>query len=128
VEVAPAVPPDVACLRAWDAVRRDTTLSIDEKAAALSVLFRAYVEDVLGFEATARTTSEILEHLRGLTHLPEGNVTRAQRVLRATDRVKFAEHRPAEDWLAELDADLRAFVHSTRPSVWRDEGAEKVET
>jgi len=118
------VPADVACLRAWDTVRRDPNLSIDEKARALSVLFRTYVEDVLGFEASARTTSEILAHLRSLAHLPEGNVTRAQRVLRATDRVKFAEERPAEDWLAELDADLRAFVQSTRPTVFAERTAE----
>jgi hypothetical protein len=118
------VPPDVACLRAWDAVRHDPRLTIDDKARELSVLFRAYVEDVLGFEATARTTSEILAHLRSLAHLPEGNVTRAQRILRATDRVKFAEDRPAEDWLAELDADLRAFVQSTRPTVFVEQPAE----
>lgn len=120
------VPPDVACLRAWDVVRRDPDLTIDDKARKLSVLFRVYVEDVLGFEASARTTSEILAHLRGLAHLPEGNVTRAQRILRATDRVKFAEERPAEDWLAELDADLRAFVQSTRPTVFAERPAESV--
>jgi hypothetical protein len=123
-EPARPVPPDVACLRAWDAVRHDPRLTIDDKARELSVLFRAYVEDVLGFEATARTTSEILAHLRSLAHLPEGNVTRAQRILRATDRVKFAEERPAEEWLAELDADLRAFVQSTRPTVFVEQPAE----
>jgi hypothetical protein len=118
------VPPDVACLRAWDEVRRDPDRDLAEKARELSVLFRIYVEAVFGFEATARTTSEILEHLRQLRHLPDGNVTRAQRVLRATDRVKFAEERPADhDWLAELDADLRAFVASTRPRVWAESQA-----
>ena len=124
VEPERPVPPDVACLRAWDAVRHDPNLTIDDKARQLSVLFRVYVEDVLGFEASARTTSEILAHLRSLAHLPEGNVTRAQRVLRATDLVKFAEERPAEDWLAELDADLRAFVQSTRPTVFAERPAE----
>jgi hypothetical protein len=120
-EAGPPVPPDVACLRAWDAVRHDPALDLADKARELSVLFRIYVEAVFGFEATARTTSEILAHLRELRHLPEGNVTRAQRVLRATDRVKFAEERPAADWIAELDADLRAFVASTRPRTWSAE-------
>lgn len=116
---APPVSPDVAALGAWDAVRGDAALPIDEKAKRLAALFRVYVEAVLGFEATSRTTTEIVGHLMGLVHLPEGNVPRARRILRATDRVKFAEERPAGEWLEELDADLRAFVESTRPSAWR---------
>lgn len=116
---APPVPPDVAALRAWDAVRNDPSVPIEEKAKRLAALFRVYVEAVLGFEATSRTTTEIVDHLQGLVHLPEGNVPRARRILRATDRVKFAEERPAGEWLEELDADLRAFVDSTRPSAWK---------
>ncbi len=113
----PPLPPDVVALEAWERVRDDPSLDVDAKARALSELFRAYVEGVLGFEATARTTFEILEHLGSLTHLPQGNIPRAKRILRATDLVKYAEERPgaAEEWLAELDADLRAFVEATRP-------------
>jgi hypothetical protein len=121
----PPVPPDVVALRAWDAVRRDATLPVDEKAKRLAALFRVYVEAVLGFEATSRTTTEIVGHLQGLVHLPEGNVPRARRILRATDRVKFAEERPAGEWLEELDADLRAFVDSTRPSAWKVESRQR---
>lgn len=124
VPVAPPDPPDVACLKAWELVRDDPRTSIEEKAEALARLFRVYVEAVLGFEATSRTTSELLAHLGGMAHLPQGNVPRAKRVLRATDRVRFAEERPAGEWLAELDADLRAFVESTRPSGWRATPAE----
>lgn len=117
--VEPPPPPDVVALRAWDAVRNAPDLTADEKAQRLAALFRVYVEAVLGFEATSRTTTEIVQHLQALVHLPEGNVPRARRVLRATDRVKFAEERPVDEWLVELDADLRAFVDSTRPSAWR---------
>lgn len=115
--VAPPVPADVAAIRAWEAVRDDPRLTIDDKAREVARIFRVYVEAVLGFEATSRTTHELLQYLGGLVHLPEGNVPRAKRVLRAADRIKFAEHRPDGDWLVELDADLRAFVDSTRPSV-----------
>lgn len=123
VVVAPPVPPDVAALVAWDAVRGDAAVPLEQKAVRLAEIFRVYVEAVLGFEATARTTPELLEHLASLRHLPEGNVARAKRVLRATDRVKFAEERPGQgrdeavaEWLAELDADLRGFVEGTRPA------------
>ncbi len=122
IPVAPPLPPDVIALAAWDAARRDPSLPLEQKAVRLAELFRVYVEAVLGFEATARTTREILDHLDSLRHLPDGNVPRAKRILRATDRVKFAEEKPGQgrdeavaEWLSELDADLRGFVESTRP-------------
>jgi len=117
-EVIPEAP-DIVAIRSWEAVRDDEGLSSEEKAEALSRLFRVYIEAVLAFEATAWTTTEIMARLRDLGHLPEGNVPRAKRLLRATDRVKFAEHRPGADLFEDLDADLRAFVGSTRPSAWR---------
>lgn len=120
---APPPPPDRVALDAWDRVRQDPTLTIDDKAREVARIFRDYVEAVLGFEATSRTTREILDHLEGMRHLPEGNGVRARRVLRAADRIKFAEHRPDGDWLAELDADLRGFVRDTRPSAWQADAA-----
>jgi hypothetical protein len=119
--VARALAPDIAALRAWERVRDDRSASIDVKAQAIARIFREYTEAVLGFDATARTTGELLEHLDSLRHLPQGNVPRARRMLRAADRVKFAEDRPAAEWIAELDADLRAFVESTKPSAWKRE-------
>lgn len=116
---APPIPPDVAALQAWDAVRADGSLSDEDKARELSVIFRAYVESVLNFEATAWTTSEIVAHLRTLVQLPEGNTPRARRLLRATDRIKFAGERPTGELVADLDTDLRSFVSATRPSAWR---------
>ncbi len=117
---APVDPPDIRVLRAWDAIRGDASLSDEEKATRLSGLFRAYVEEVLGFPATAWTTSEIVDRLGQLAHLPEGNMPRAKRLLRATDRVKFAGVRAGSDLFAEGDADLRAFIGSTRPRAWSD--------
>ena len=114
--------PDVRVLRAWDAIRADAALSDHEKAEAPSRLYREYVEEVLGFPATAWTTTEIVAKLAAMGQLPEGNVPRAKRLLRATDRVKFAEAHAGADLFEELDSDLRAFVASTRPAAWRDVG------
>lgn len=115
----PPEPPDEVALRRWGEVRGDRHLDDEEKARLLALIFRRYTEAALGFEATAWTTTEIVEHLRGLRYLPEGNVPRARRLLRATDRVKFAEDRPEGDFFDDLDADLRAFVASTRPGAWQ---------
>lgn len=110
--------PDIVAIRQWEAVRRDEALDDHDKALNLSRIFREYTDVVLGFPASAWTTTETVNHLRGLSHLPEGNVPRARRLLRATDKVKFAEARPGQDFFDDLDADLRAFVGSTRPHRW----------
>jgi hypothetical protein len=113
-------PPDVRVIRAWEAVRRDVAMDDEAKAEALSRLYREYTEEVLAFPATAWTTTEILQKLTAMSQLPEGNVSRAKRLLRATDRIKFAEAKPGSDLFDELDSDLRAFVGSTRPAAWQD--------
>lgn len=115
----PPESPDVRALRQWDAIRTDTSLDDHDKAVALAVLFREYVEAVLGFPATAWTTSEILRHLEGMAHLPDGNVGRARRILRATDRIKFADAAARATLFEELDDALRTFVGSTRPRTWQ---------
>ncbi len=111
-------PPDVIALRAWDSVRSSPALDAHAKALELSRIFREYAEEVLRFPATAWTTTESLAYLTSLPHLAAGNVPRAKRMLRATDRVKYAEVETSEEWLEEWDADLRAFVASTRPRGW----------
>lgn len=113
-EVA-AEPPDIVALRAWKAVRHDPALDDFQKALALSRIFRDYAEAALNFPASKWTTSETLDYLGALPHLEEGNLPRARRLLRATDRVKYAEEAPGTDLFEDLDADLRAFVSSTRP-------------
>ncbi len=114
-------PPDVVALRAWEAVRADVELDPHDKALQLSSIFRAYVERVLDYPARAFTTTETLAHLRSLAALAPENTPRARRLLRATDRVKYAEATPNEDFFDDLDSDLRAFVDSTRTRSW--EGA-----
>lgn len=112
--------PDLAALRRWDAIRGDDSLSDHEKALGLSYVFRVYATAVLSFPAHAWTTTETLSHLRGMEFLPPENVPRAKRLLRATDRVKYAEATPGRDFFEDLDGDLRAFVESTRPRTWGD--------
>jgi hypothetical protein len=116
--LAPPEPPDLAALRRWEAVRRDASLSDFDKALALSEIFRAYAEAVLLFPARAWSTTQTLEHLTQLTQLPQENVPRARRLLRATDRVKYAEDRPTAQFFEDLDSDLRAFIDSTRSKQW----------
>lgn len=115
---APAEAPDVVALRRWEAVRHAAELDDDARAQALSELFRAYLEDCLAFPARSNTTTETLRHLEGLSQLPEGNLHRARRLLRATDLVKYAEKQPGSDFFVDLDSDLRAFVTDTRPATW----------
>jgi hypothetical protein len=116
--VVPPEPPDVVAIRRWEAVRSDPALDDMAKAIQLARIWREYAEAVLGFPATAWTTTEILARLGTMAHLPEGNVPRARRLLRATDRVKFAGEQARGDLFEELDADLRAFVGTTRPHAW----------
>jgi len=118
------LPPDVRALYAWIEARDDPDLDDFGKALAISRIFREYTEEVLGFPATAWTTSEIIEHLGGMDHLPEGNIPRGRRLLRATDRVKFADAEARAELFEDLEADLRGYLASTRPRHWDpEEGA-----
>lgn len=117
----PPDPPDVIALRRWEAVRADPTLDDQAVAVAIAAIFREYAEVVLGFPATAWTTPEILDHLEALPHLPDGNVGRAKRILRATDYIKFAEASARDALFDELDDALRTFVGSTRPRRFGEE-------
>lgn len=122
-EVAPAAPqtpPEILAIRQWEAARADASLSDHEKALKLSWIFREYTEEVLNFPARAWSTSEIMAHLERIAHLPKGNTPRAKRLLRATDRVKYAEAKPGEDFFEQLDSDLRGFVDSTKPQRWEE--------
>jgi len=115
---APPEPADLVALRRWEAVRADAELDDFAKAEALSSIFRDYTEAAMVFPASAWTTTEILDKLRSMSQLAEGNIPRARRLLRATDRVKYAEQRPGRELFEDLDADLRAFLGSTRPHTW----------
>ncbi len=118
---APPVPPWDAALARWEAVRRDGELDDLAKAHALSEITRVYLDAALAFPAAKWSTTEILAHLQALVALPEGNVPRIRRLLRATDRVKYAGDNPGAYFFEELDADLRAVIDSTRPHHWTPE-------
>lgn len=118
VPAGPPEPHDARALRRWAEVQADTTLDDLSRAEALSEIFREYVEAALAFPARSWSTTETLAHLGRLAHLARENVPRARSLLRATDRVKYADVRPGADLFEELDADLRAFIDSTRPRAW----------
>ncbi len=125
VPVAPRViSPYERALAAWESARRDAGLSEHDLALAVSRIFREYLDEALRFPATAWSTTETLAHLEAMAFLPEGNVPRARRLLRATDRVKFADAQARAELFEELDADLRAFLDSTRPRSWQVEEAQ----
>jgi hypothetical protein len=121
---APLPPPHVEALDTWARLRADPALTDDARAKALSALFRRYLQRALGFPAEAYATSETLRHLRGLSALAAVEVERASRLLRATDRVKYAEARPGERFFDALDADLRGFIDATRPATPAADGRE----
>ncbi len=114
VEVA-SEPAHIVAWRSWEAIRDDRSLSDFDRAFALSEIFRTYAEAALAFPARAYSTSETLDHLESLTALPRTNLPRAKRLLRATDRVKYAEVPPDERFFAELEDDLRGFIDATKP-------------
>ena len=115
------VPPDLRAIRQWEAVQADMAMNDLDRSVAIARILRDYVEAVFAFPATGYTTSEILNHLGALVHLPEGNLARAERLLRATDRIKFTDESARSKLFEDLDNDLRAFVGSTRPHGWEFE-------
>ena len=104
VVAAPATGPDdpahVVALRRWEALRADPSL-----AASLHI------------PARSLSTSEVLRALGGRAALRDGHLQGAERLLRATDRIKYAEDRPGADKFGIFDEDLRAFIGATRPVV-----------
>ena len=109
-------PPHLVALRAWEQARLEIT-DDHALALALSMVLREYLEAILGWPATARTTREILAHLERETRLGVTDRLRAQRVLDATDRLKFAREGGGGAFFDALEADFRAVVDATRPVI-----------
>lgn len=117
----PAAPPrpahEVALERLDALARLDRTdpETVHRLHFELSEVVRIYVEARFGLNATDLTTEEIVVALPRLPGLEGDTACRLRRFLVDTDRVKFADHRPAE---TEIDAAFeraRAFVEATRP-------------
>lgn len=81
----------------------------------LSEVVRTYVEARFGLNATDLTTEEIVIALPRLRGLEGTTACRLRRFLVDTDRVKFADHRPAEPEIETAFERARAFVEATRP-------------
>ena len=113
----PDDPPHVVALRRWDALRADASLDDEARALALSELFRDYLSGSLQIPARSLSTSEVLSALGGRVALREEHLRGAERLLRATDRIKYAEDRPGADKFVVFDEDLRAFLQATRPVI-----------
>jgi hypothetical protein len=107
-------PPDVQARAAWAAAR---AAGLDDHALAfeLSRILRVYIEQTQGFPATARTTREILVHLDQQNRLGAADKLRAQAVLDATDRLKFAREGGGAAFFERLGGDFEAIVLALRP-------------
>ena len=93
----------------------------------ISEVIRAYVEGRWGLNATDLTTEEILLQLAGLDDLPAAEGARLAGFLRATDRVKFAEHRPAPPEIEGTWEAALGFVEATQPRPQSEEPAAEPE-
>lgn len=117
----PAQSPAELALSRWQPIFDDSTMDPYDKALALSEIFRGYLESTFRFPALSWTTTESLKHLQAQPHMQGGLLPRASRLLRATDRVKYADESTTEELFQRLDDDLRLFISNTRPTMMREE-------
>lgn len=112
----PPLAPDEEALLAWAALRARGDLDDHALALGLSSIFRRYLERVGGFPATALTTYEVLDRLSLDHRVNAAEHDRAQRLLDATDLIKFARSGGGAALFDTLDADLRAVIAALRPA------------
>jgi hypothetical protein len=108
-------PAEVVAREAWATARRDET-DDHALALALSQIFRRYIQAVTGYSMLSRTTREIVQILHSEDLLSDELRPRVQRVLDATDRLKFAREGGGAEFFDELEADFLAVVSAlSRP-------------
>ncbi|MBK7756378.1 MAG: hypothetical protein IPI35_08210 [Deltaproteobacteria bacterium] len=112
----PPLSPEEEALLAWAALRARADLDDHALALGLSSIFRRYLERVSGFPATALTTYEVLDRLSLDHRVNAAEHDRAQRLLDATDLIKFARSGGGAALFDALDADLRAVIAAMRPA------------
>ncbi len=123
---APPQPPHELAFRALAELRE---MELDDPAAVrrfyfrLSEVVRGYLEGRWGLNATDLTSEEILAGLDRLHDLPPAERPRLRGFLLDTDRVKFADHRPAANEIGDAYERALAFVEATRPQELREEAA-----
>ncbi|MBN1335756.1 MAG: hypothetical protein JXB39_07325 [Deltaproteobacteria bacterium] len=108
-------PPDAVALRDWNEALEDPALDDHGRALRLSAVFRAYLEAVHRWPASALTTREIADALYRDGLVSAALLDGARRVLHATDLVKFARQQGGTALFRSLDEDFRAYVLATRP-------------
>jgi hypothetical protein len=106
----PLPPEDEEALGAWSAICEDGALSDHERALALSRIFRRYMERRFSFGASAMTTSEILAQCSETD--VSGDISDVDRLLSATDLIKFAGRRGGTQLFVDLGSELVGFVQS----------------
>jgi hypothetical protein len=122
---APPIAPHVLAFGELDELRRATDFD-DPRAVRrfhfrISEVVRTYVEGRWGLNATDLTTEEILPELTELADLAAAEKARLSEFLRATDRVKFAEHQPSPNEIEATWEGALGFVEATRPRPEPDE-------
>lgn len=115
---APRIPPYDLAIRELERLRRTDFSNLRELRRyyfAVSSVVRTYVEGRFGMNATDLTTEEILGRLDVLGRLDPMQARRLERFLIATDRVKFAAHRPGLEEIDRTYGQALDFVRATRP-------------
>lgn len=113
-EPAP-IPPHARAAREWTEAR---AAGLDDQALAfaLSEVLRRYIEAVSGWPATAATPREISAWMAEIGWLSPEARAQADRVLRATDLVKFARDGGGEAFFDGLEADFTGVLLASRPA------------
>lgn len=104
----PPEPPAVIARRQWAALRARTDLTPEQLALDLSRVYRTYLEATHDWQATARTTREIVDVLAG--ELTAAELERARRLLSAMDLVKFSDRSAHAGLFDTLDEDFHQLV------------------
>jgi len=105
----PPVPADVAARTAWEQARA-SDLDDHALALALSEILRTFLQEVTGFPAMSRTSSEIIRWAHSSDLLDDHLRSQARRVLEATDRLKFAREGGGTGFFDALETDFLAVV------------------
>lgn len=117
-EAPPPTPPHIVAQGAW----ADARATVDDDhglALRLSMVLREYLEAITPLRATAATTIEIADGLRrhGFDGRPLTDDERVpvERILDATDRLKFAREGGGDAFFAELDRHFESVINASRP-------------
>ena len=107
------LPPHERAVRDWRGARA-AKLGDQALAFALSEVLRRYIEEVSGWPATSATPREISAWMGEVGWLSAEARAQADRVLRATDLVKFAREGGGGSFFDSLEADFMGVLQASR--------------